>query len=286
MKYPLDKWSRDYDELLARQALELTWLKTILRPEVHADLEQYCRSVNQPVTKDLMVTRQALNAYRAGGIHVCPVGSELNLILADRKRFHESVEYILRSNATVVAQAKEEALKTRNIHKQQIMKNIVKKINAISALFAELATEFENLKAVGGEGGGGEDLSPAENLAAVAAKKDPKLVAKILKKAGEDTLEGVADDDIADILEKIEALDDVEGGGGDADEEKGKKGSKDKDEDGPVTLEKIQELAQELITDGKSDDIKKLLKKFGAEKISKMDKKHYDGFFAKLVALK
>lgn len=274
---PLDKWSRDYGALLDRQAKELAVFKTLLRPEVYADLEQYCRSVNQPVTSEVMTVRESLKAYRAGGIHVCPIGSELNLILTDRQRFAEGVEYILRSNIAVVAQAKEAVVKQKVNYNNQIMKNIATKFIALAALFTELAIEFKNLKAGGGEGEG-SDGPTLESLAELAGKKDPKLVKKVLGKFGAEiddgTIKDLEESDFAAALEKLEALDDVEG----AEEPKGKKGE--------IDLDAVVELAQELITDGKSDDIKKILKKFDAEKVTKLDPKHFAAAHAKFTALK
>jgi len=149
-------------------------------------------------------------------------------------------------------------------------KEIQKKFEQVSKLFAEIAILLGSAAVAAPAA---EAADPKAALTVLAGKKDPKLVEKILAKFGADNIEELDDKDLAKATEKIEALDDVEGGGsGDADEE--------------ITIEKLRELGQELITDGKADAMKKVLKKFSAESISKLDKKHYADAHAKLLALK
>lgn len=265
MTYPLDKWSRDYPTLLAQQLKELQQWCRVLRTEVYADLVTHCRLANRPVTKAEMVERQPLGAYKAGGIHICPVGTELYGLVAVWGTEQHKLSFL--DPETENRKRKQQYIDT--------MKEVNKKLSEVISLLASIVALLPTAD------GGAEPAAADEpegvtkkSLAALIAKKDEKLVNKILGKFGADNLGELEEKDYEKAHAKIEALDDVSGGDG----------GKDAD-DGEITLEKIQELAEELITAGKSSEIKKLLGKFDAEKISKMDKKHYKAFHAKLAAL-
>lgn len=267
MKYPPDKWSRDYSELLKLQASQLEQWSKVLRPEVYAELAAYCRDTNQPVAAEALDARASLTSYKAGGIHVCPVGFELHQVLFDRLRYEESIQYVLRSDMAVVAQAKQVVSKL-NINTMN--KKIIAQFAIIAAAFTALGEEFANLPAAGAAAA---PSGPSKaGLKALAGRKDPKLVTKILSKVGADNTDEVEDSDLQKVWDKIEALDDVAGGG------------KSEGGEGTIDIEKLREVAQKLITDGKSSVIKKILSKFDSESISKLDEKHYAAVHAKLVA--
>jgi hypothetical protein len=72
-----DKWSREWDELIALQRAQLEQLETVLKPGVYADLKQWCEQTNRRLTAEEENARLGRAQYTAGGLHVCPVGQEL-----------------------------------------------------------------------------------------------------------------------------------------------------------------------------------------------------------------
>jgi hypothetical protein len=275
VKHPLDKWSRNYNDLLTLQTAQLVQWAKVLRPEVYADLEEYCRQTNRPCPAEEMEARQSLRVYKAGGIHICPVGFELYQVLVDRQRFDESIQYVISSS--------EGLLKTLRNPKTKIdtMKEVNKKLGEVLVLLASIVSVL-GAEAPSAAPAPEEPSGPTlKSLAALAGKKDPKLAAKVLAKFGAELEDGKISDldekDFEKAQSKLEALDDAEGGG---DEEKPKGKAT-----GKVDLEKLRAVAQELITAGKSSGIKKVLSKFDAESLSKLDEKHYDAVHAKLTEL-
>ena len=281
MKHPQDKWSRSYEDLLALQSKQLEEWARVLRPEVYADLAAYCRHVNRPVTKTEMESRESLRVYKAGGIHVCPVGFELYQILVERHAFDQSVQYVI-SSAEQLLKTFSTKPKTHN----DTMKEVNKKLGEVLVLLAAIVT------ALGAEAPSATPAAPEEptgptleSIAALAGKKDPKLAAKVLGKFGAELEDGEIKDldekDFEKAQAKLEALEDAEG----AEEPAAKEDKKAGKSSGKVDLGKLRELAQELITAGKSSQFKKLLSKFDAESLSKLDEKHYYAIYAKMSEL-
>lgn len=75
----LDKFGRDYNELLSLQRSQLTTLKKLLTKEAFQNLSDFCEITNAPAQP---YNRNA-NHYVAGGLHAVPVGSELFNFLMD-----------------------------------------------------------------------------------------------------------------------------------------------------------------------------------------------------------
>lgn len=77
----IDKFGRDYDQLLRRQAEELAHWKLVLKPNVYDALAGWCEMTNGPA--ELWEHR---GPYKAGGLHSCPVSSELHQFVMEFQR--------------------------------------------------------------------------------------------------------------------------------------------------------------------------------------------------------
>jgi hypothetical protein len=69
----LDKFSRDYDELLELQKAQLSTLQKLLTKEAFQNLADFCEITNAPAIN----THRHSPTYLAGGLHTVPVGCEL-----------------------------------------------------------------------------------------------------------------------------------------------------------------------------------------------------------------
>lgn len=74
-----DKYGRDYAKLVALQGEQLAQWKKVLRPEVYAYLAEYCEMINGEAEP----YKASVKSYKSGGLHSCPVGSELHHIVME-----------------------------------------------------------------------------------------------------------------------------------------------------------------------------------------------------------
>ena len=83
----IDKFGRDYDQLLRRQAEELAHWKLVLKPNVYEALASWCEMTNGPAEERDANYR---GPYKAGGLHSCPISQELHHFVMGFQRKNKS----------------------------------------------------------------------------------------------------------------------------------------------------------------------------------------------------